>query len=77
MTQAVIIERVFLHSGDMGWLMVEYTSTGKVESIPFDGDKLSMVESCIGQVCYVALDSCQVLLSAIPVTIPKCSVSQV
>jgi hypothetical protein len=68
MTQALIIEWVFWQSGDMGWVMVEYTSTGKVESIPFDSDKLAMVESCIGKVCYVQLDSCGVIQSLIPVT---------
>ena len=75
MKQAIIRERVYLQSGDMGWLMVEYTP-GKVESIPFDGDKLPMVDGCIGKVCYITLDNSGVIDSLIPVTIPNCNVTQ-
>jgi hypothetical protein len=77
MTQALIIERVFVKSASIGCVMVKYTSTDKVESIPFGDDKLDMVESCIGQVCYITLDSCGAIQSLIPVTILKCSISQI
>ena len=73
--QAMVRERVYLRSGDMGWLMVEHVP-GKVESIPFDGDKLPMVESCIGKLCCITLDHSGVIDSLVPVTIRKCSVSQ-
>lgn len=68
MTQAIVLERVFLKSCAMGSVMVQYTSTGKVEAIPFDDDKLAMIESCMGRVCYITLDSCGVISSLIPIT---------